>query len=355
LVAAMGNGGTRTRVYPAAFAKDHAYVIAVGATDVLDQHASCSNTNSYITVGAPASNIVSLRAGGGTMTAPCGTSAATAVVSGIAAMIASKYPGIAPASIKSRIANSADDIDAAGRDELSGYGRVNAQRAIWSGANIKVALSRPSAAGATNRSTLRSTITSAAGVAGAEYFIDAVGAPGAGKKMSTSGGKWGATKEVATATINTTSLGEGTHTVYVRGKDLRNRWGAASTAVVVVDRTAPTMPTFKIDPAYVIPGDPRTKLILSVGDALSRTVRVTISFIDATDVTQASFVYNLPPASYNADWRGTIDRPGATSFTGRALPPGPYIVRGVARDESGRTVTVEARCAIAPDTRADAV
>lgn len=59
-----------------------------------------------------------------------GTSMAAPHVSGVAALIYGKNPGIKPAQVKSILAKSADDLGKRGNDPYFGGGRVNAGKAV---------------------------------------------------------------------------------------------------------------------------------------------------------------------------------------------------------------------------------
>jgi lantibiotic leader peptide-processing serine protease len=59
-----------------------------------------------------------------------GTSMATPVVSGVAALIIGKYGRIGPAAVLARLRASADDLGKPGNDDFYGLGRVNAARAV---------------------------------------------------------------------------------------------------------------------------------------------------------------------------------------------------------------------------------
>lgn len=59
-----------------------------------------------------------------------GTSMATPHVSGVAAMLLTKFPNLKVAQLRNRILSSADDIGAPGRDVYSNYGRLNLYRAL---------------------------------------------------------------------------------------------------------------------------------------------------------------------------------------------------------------------------------
>lgn len=348
LVAAAGNNGSNAPMYPAAYARDHAYVMAVSATNALDSLAPCSNYNSYVTVAAPGANLMSLAPGGGTMTMACGTSAATAFVSGAAAAVLARTPGLNGTAIRTRIAATADDVESPGRDPQTGFGRLNLQRALDGGPVTFAA--RPKANGP-ERSAVVGIARSARRIAAAEWFVDHVAAPGRGTPMRPGDGAWNGTAEHVTATVNTSKLSEGVHDLFIRARDRDGRWGPAAIAVLVVDRTAPEISTLEIEPAAVVPGDSRTRLVLGVTDALSRALDVTIAFVDQTGVTVASFRYRLPPGLYRSQWRGTYDAPGSSTFTRAALPPGAYTVRVTAVDESGRRHVAETRCVVTADTR----
>lgn len=132
LVAASGNSNTNQPFYPAAY--DH--VIAVGATNSSDQRASFSNYGSYLDVTAPGEGITStyFYAGLGidTYATGSGTSAASPHVAGLAALLASHYPGWTNDQIEQRIKNSADDLGSSGWDQYYGYGRINLEKSLRS-------------------------------------------------------------------------------------------------------------------------------------------------------------------------------------------------------------------------------
>jgi subtilisin family serine protease len=59
-----------------------------------------------------------------------GTSQAAPMVSGVAALIVSKYGSMSPGKLKNHIANTADDLGKPGQDKYYGFGRVNAYKAV---------------------------------------------------------------------------------------------------------------------------------------------------------------------------------------------------------------------------------
>lgn len=352
VVAAAGNDAGRATMYPAGFAADLRHVIAVSASNRMDTIASCSNYGPHITVAAPGTEILSLDPGGGTRQATCGTSAATALVSAVAAMIAARAPGMNPGAIRSRIVRGADDIHTRGPDQFSGAGRLNADRAI-AARSPRIDAKRPKAAGATERTRLIADAASRRRIVAAEYSIGRPVPPGKGTRMRPKDGRWGERRERVKATRRTAKLEEGVHHVYVRAKDARGRWSAAALVPLVVDRVEPTVADVRTQPTVVAPGDRAATLHLSVGDALSRWMKVRIAFVDAAGVVQASHRYRLPSGTYSEPWRGTVDPPGGSSFDGPALPPGPYVIRVTAVDEAGHRTVGEGQTFVAPDTRSD--
>lgn len=350
IVAAAGNAGTDAPMQPAALARNHGNVVAVSATNALDALAPCSSYGRHITIAAPGADIVSLKPGTGTMFASCGTSASAAMVSGAAAVIASQMPGIPAAEIRRRLERSADDLGKPGRDVQTGAGRLNLVSALMDPNDARVRITRPRAVGGTERATIVARATARTAIHGAELTVDPI-TRARPVQMRARDGRLDARTEAIVATIDTRTLAEGIHDLSIRAKDGRGWWGPSSVVPLVVDRHAPTIPTLKVEPPVVVPGDPATKLHLSVFDQLSRTVAVTIEFVDASGVVQARHRYDLPPGVYQAAWRGTVDRPGGTTFTGDALPPGSYEVRVTAVDEAGRRTEAEGSFVVSPDTR----
>src|SRR5206468_6942319 len=77
----------------------------------------------------------------------------------------------------------------------------------------------------------------------AEFFIDAVGAAGTGTAMDASdasfnSGTENVTKALTAAQFN--ALSEGTHTVYVHGKDQAGNWGGTQSATFFKDTVTPS-------------------------------------------------------------------------------------------------------------------
>ncbi|MFI6508479.1 S8 family serine peptidase [Streptosporangium sp. NPDC050855] len=139
LVAAAGNegadepadGGHAPYSYPAAFPG----VVSVAAADRGLRRASFSNRNPSVLVAAPGVDI--LGAGpGDEYWVGRGTSQATALVSGVAALIKSRHPKMSPGLVVQAITAGVIRRPTGGYDTGMGFGVVNAGRALAAAARI---------------------------------------------------------------------------------------------------------------------------------------------------------------------------------------------------------------------------
>ncbi len=136
VIVAAGNSDTETgaSIWPAAYPN----AIAVAATNCNDEHSYYSNYGTWVDISAPGGELISTNddptaihstygsAGYGVMQ---GTSMACPHVSGVAALIVSRFAGsITPAEVRTRLIDNTDNIDS----QISGYlgkmgsGRLNA-------------------------------------------------------------------------------------------------------------------------------------------------------------------------------------------------------------------------------------
>jgi len=111
---------------------DYPDTIVVGATDSSDQKPSWSSYGKAIDVASPGVSILSTVRGGGYQ-AWSGTSMATPIANGVAAMIFAVNPWFTPDQVQDRLYSSCDDIGAPGEDDVHGHGRVNLRKAINAG------------------------------------------------------------------------------------------------------------------------------------------------------------------------------------------------------------------------------
>lgn len=106
-------------------------VITVGAIDSSGARASYSNYGPTLDLMAPGSQILSTYIGGSSRySTMSGTSMATPYVSGVVALLKAANPSITPTAVESILRQTAKDMGAAGFDDLTGYGLVNAGKAV---------------------------------------------------------------------------------------------------------------------------------------------------------------------------------------------------------------------------------
>ena len=136
LVAAAGNGGNQSKIYPGSYPN----VIAVAATDNNDAKASFSTYGaSWVDIAAPGVNVYSTFPNHtfvlGTQNKRSfgydvgnGTSMSSAIVAAAAALAWSSNPGATQVSVRSKLESTADKI--AGTGNYWAHGRVNAYNAV---------------------------------------------------------------------------------------------------------------------------------------------------------------------------------------------------------------------------------
>ncbi|MFE2615407.1 type VII secretion-associated serine protease mycosin [Micromonospora chalcea] len=126
VVAAAGNTSESPLIgYPAR----EPGVIAVGGVDREGRHAAISVAGPEIDVVAPAVDIYSTGLNGGYRVGT-GTSDATAIVAGAAALIRSKYPNLPAQEVAHRLTATAVDKGPPGRDDQYGYGVIDLVAAL---------------------------------------------------------------------------------------------------------------------------------------------------------------------------------------------------------------------------------
>ena len=137
-VAAAGNGaGDVLNFSPA----NEMSVITVAASDINDEKARFSNFGTMIDVSAPGVDILSLKSSTGSICTDSvtvgynycrlwGTSMAAPHVAGLAALILTKHPEFTNNDVRQVLHVSADDTELPGFDVNTGFGRINAAKAL---------------------------------------------------------------------------------------------------------------------------------------------------------------------------------------------------------------------------------
>jgi subtilisin family serine protease len=137
VIAAAGNDGEGVPMYPAACPG----VVAVSATDTNGDFASFSNYGPWVSIAAPGIQITSTR-NDNRIGAESGTSLASPIVAGVAALVKAQHPDWTPAQITTRLEESASDRGPVGIDPYYGHGLLDAYRALGGPAQSTVIRSR---------------------------------------------------------------------------------------------------------------------------------------------------------------------------------------------------------------------
>lgn len=327
VVAAAGNYGNNQPFYPAWFDN----VLAVGGTDASDRKAPCSNFGPKISVVAPAKGVASITSEGFMVAPECGTSAATPQVSALAAALFAQDPSRTPAQVRAIIEATADDLGEPGRDDVFGHGRINADRALGSGAGPQTARLQATPVRANGGvSTITAVATAGTTVANAEMFLDRLpaGPHDRGFSVGAADGVFDSGYEALQANFNAGSLATGPHRVYVRAMDASGVWGPLASAVMYADGGMPTIAQLQAT-NVMRPLDAGSIITFFAADDYSPTINYDV---DVTLLGQQGLRV----------WRAErIVAPAGVqriTWTPRAIEaPGSYTVRVTLRDQVGNS------------------
>lgn len=327
ILAAMGNEfmeGNPTE-YPAAYPK----VMAVGATTETDERSSYSNTGPHISVTAPGGDVLeendqnirhyifssfwnkTNRTSG--YVGAVGTSAATPVVAGLAALLWSVSPNATAAQIRSAIEESAVDLGAAGKDDDFGYGRIDALAAVQ---KIQESIGESDLTPPTATITApaaNATVSGAVTIKGSVSDDKALKSyqvqfgAGTGPTSWTNIGAAGTTPVSAGGTLanwNTSSLTDGKYTLRVTAQDVAGNNANSNPITVTVSNVVTTL-NIRANPTVVKAGG-RVTVTVSASQSLQAppTVNATGGCINPTLVTMTQL---------GANYTGTFTAPAGGS------------------------------------------
>jgi thermitase len=300
--AAAGNSATSALTYPAACAR----AIAVSSTEKTDTLSSFSNYGSWISLSAPGNYILTTKMGG-TYSQWYGTSFASPIAAGVAALALSVRPAMDRDTLLQILEQNADDLGSPGFDSSFGWGRVNAYKAVAAAAAISSDVSAPTvtiAAPSPNTIvsgmvSLTGTAVDNSGVSKCELYVD----------NSLTGSQGGA----FSFSWDSRNVANGAHTLAVSCSDPAANVGQASVTVSVnnvaeVDTQAPT-------------------IVISAPVANSRVsgqVSISVSATDNVGVSQVSIyiddvqVTSSASTSVKYVWNTKKASSGAHTITGRA-------------------------------------
>ena len=125
VVAAAGNSGNASTVYPAACPG----AVAVSATDTNGDLAYFSSYGSWVSLTAPGVGILSTR-GDNTYGSESGTSFSAPLVTAVAALVLGQHPDWSPSRVATQLEDTAQDRGVPGDDPYYGHGLLDAYAAL---------------------------------------------------------------------------------------------------------------------------------------------------------------------------------------------------------------------------------
>ena len=297
VVVAAGNISSRDPGYG-----ENPYMISVSGTTSSDARATWSGWGAHVDVSAPGAYLPTTKSGGGYSTVS-GTSFASPVAAGVAALIMGANSTLVPSEVESLLDSTADDLGSAGWDPYFGFGRVNAAAAVQAAADMTPK---------DNEAPQASILTPAGGatvvgwVAVAVHAVDDVGVSRVDLYADSSlvGTDFTAPYQFS---WDSAQCRDGAATITARAYDGAGNAGDAAPVTVNVDNMPPTV------------------AILSPADGSSVRGRVTLSARASDDVTVSSLTLAVDGqtmctssgATVSCDWKPG-DLRGDHTITARA-------------------------------------
>jgi subtilisin family serine protease len=138
VIASAGNGGTSSGFAPYVYPASFTGVIAVAAVDGSGARAAFSEQNASVVLSAPGVDVLGAGPDGEYIDAE-GTSPSAALVSGVAALIRSRYPRLSPALVEQALITGATHRPPGGYSTGTGFGEVDAAAALRAAARLAAA------------------------------------------------------------------------------------------------------------------------------------------------------------------------------------------------------------------------
>ena len=293
---------------------ENPFVLSVSGTDEVDGLGYYSTTGPFVDLSAPGSNILTT-AKFGLYFAETGTSLASPVVAGVAALMFSANQTLTPAVTTQLLESTAVDIGGDGYDQNFGYGRVNALAAVNAAAAY---VTPPDLTPPTTSMTAPTDLATVSGTAVIDVAAD--DNVGVFKVDLYVDGIFFVSDTTSPYSFawDTTVLPNGPHTLYAIAADAAGNSASTTLITVTVDNKPPdlTPPNTSIDaPTGSVP--------------VSGTTTVTVGASDDVGVTQVELYLDsvslgvATAAPYSFSWNTTLS------------PDGSHTLDAVASDAAG--------------------
>ena len=312
VIGAAGNTGG----YDATAASDAMTIVA--ATDGSDLRAGWSTYGPSVDIAAPGVGIYTTTNGGG-YGAWSGTSAATPVTAGVAALIIAANPALKPADVDRILQSTARALGSAGKGEYHGYGRVDAAAAVAAAKSAlttdtqspSVAIASPSGGTVKGVSTVNVSASDNVGVSKVSLFV-------AGTLLASD------IDAPYSFSWDTTQHGDGAITLVAKAYDASGNVGTSQSIAVTVANSSGNV--VDSTPPVVTISNPKN------GSTVSGNVAVAVAASDNVQVAGVTLYIN-----------GQQVASGSSSLSykwnTRQAPRGANSIQAVARDASGNSTT----------------
>ena len=296
-------------------------MIPVSATDGGDAKTSWSSYGSYVALSAPGAGIWSTSTGG-RYEAWSGTSFASPLTAGVAALMMASNPALDGAQIEKLMFSTAVDLGAAGRDIYYGFGRVNAAAGVQAAVNTVVTVDTQAPTASISAPTANASVSGLVQVN--VNAADNVGVTQVELIVN------GSTVAVDTAapfafSWNSAGVANGMTNLVAKAYDAAgNVASSTSVAVNVANAIAPLVAD--TTPPVVVISNP-------VSGKVSGTVSVVVNSSDnagAAGISQSLFIDGVLKA------KGTGSSL-AYSWNTRRVSTGTHTIQAVAKDAAGNT------------------
>lgn len=332
LVAAAGNDDTNLPTYPAAFDP----VIAVSATDDRDGITYFSNYGDYIDLAAPGVDIYSTFPGSSYKESD-GTSMATPIVSGTAALVLSKNPLLSTGEVENILRKSVVDLGGKGWDVFYGYGRIDAYKAVK---NTPSPLSSLSAAGTfTMKGNNRTSFSLSAYKKGLMVNVYVKDNKGHVVRTIVKNKVW-SSKQISISwdgkQDNGAFVGQGTYTVVVQVSNGRESV-IRTKQIKVVDNVVPAIQLSTSTVSF----SPKAKGKVSIPFTLNKKAKVTAQVYDSKNKIVKTIANNQSFSGGTSTfvWDGK-------NTSGKLMPDGTYRLKVSAVDDQKRKSAVRSQSVV---------
>jgi subtilisin family serine protease len=312
VVAASGNCGCVDAT------AENPFILSVSATDETDAVAYFSSTGPFVDLSAPGTNILTT-AMGGLYFSDSGTSLASPIVAGVAALMFSANSALTPLLVTQLLEMTAVDFGGTGYDRAYGFGRVNAYAAVTAAAGYTpppdttppvVSVTSPVAGAAVSGTAIVDvSATDNVGVVQVDLYVDGV-------LFATD------TSAPYSFAWDTTAAANGSHTLLAVAADAAGN--SASTTPVTV--TVSNIPPDTAPPSVAISTP-------SAGATVSGTTTVAVGATDNVGVVKVDLY--VDGALFATD----TSAPYSFAWDTKISSNGSHTLQAVATDAAGNAAT----------------